>query len=533
MDIWTVAKDDDPKAMDDVPFWVKPMISPMQVDVEAITVEYGLYDQRFWLPRAQGMEGLAQVGFMRVPVSMQQTFRYESVNGLDSLPSVPAPDSRRLTVLRDSLTRASVPEKQRDSLLRVARRERNEGRRVAREQQCANGGMYTVARSRYNGAVQVATRVPCDSTKLANSAELPGSIYEPGEQLFAMADRAELVKALTMGLQPGWAPQKPVIEWGLAYTRYNRVEGFGTGFALKAALGQGYSATLGGRGSFADRQLNGDLTLERSNGRASIRGGVYRRLEAGNDWGTPLSFGASLAAALYGREEGWYYRSWGVEPAGHQPRFGSFDWRLFAEQQWKADVASRWTLFGGRNDRRFIANPAALPAIEYGAVVRATSSHGLDPRGFRLLTDVRAEAAAGDFSYARGLFDATVSRGLGPLAAALTVSAGYSLGTVPVQRRFYLGGLHTVRGETALTANGDAFWLARGELGMRMAAARPVVFADLGWAGDRRNWAEPGRPLSGIGAGASFLDGLIRFDVARGLYPVEQWRTGLYLEARF
>lgn len=533
MDIWTVAKADDPKAMDDVPIWVKPMISPMRVDIDAITVEYGLYNQRFWLPRVQGMDGRAQVGFMRVPVSMQQTFRYESVNGLDSLPGVPAPDSRRITVLRDSLRKADVPVAQRDSLLRIARKERNEERRVTREQQCASGGTYTTAQSRFNGAIMVATKIPCDSAKLASSAELPPSIYDPGEELFGLADRDELVKALTMGLQPGWAPQKPVFEWGLSYTRYNRVEGFGTGFALKAALGQGYTATLGARGSFADRQLNGDLMLERGNGRATIRGGVYRRLEAGNDWGTPLSFGSSLPALLYARDEGWYYRTWGAELAGHQPRFGSFDWRLFAEQQWKADVATRWSLFRGANDRRFLSNPAAQAATEYGASARTGWSHGLDPQGFRLLTDVRAEVAGGDFSYARGLFDATLSRGMGPFSGALTASAGYSAGTVPVQRRFYLGGLQTVRGQTALTASGDAFWLARAEMGVRAIAVRPVIFADLGWAGDRVNWARPGRPMSGVGVGASFLDGLIRFDVARGLFPVEQWRTGLYLEARF
>jgi hypothetical protein len=42
-----------------------------------------------------------------------------------------------------------------------------------------------------------------------------------------------------------------------------------------------------------------------------------------------------------------------------------------------------------------------------------------------------------------------------------------------------------------------------------------------------------GRPLSGVGAGVSFLDGLFRFDVARGLYPRKQFRVDLYLESKF
>jgi hypothetical protein len=80
---------------------------------------------------------------------------------------------------------------------------------------------------------------------------------------------------------------------------------------------------------------------------------------------------------------------------------------------------------------------------------------------------------------------------------------------------------------------GDAFWLARAELGLGHVAARPVLFYDLGWAGPRADFAQPGRPLSGVGAGVSLLDGLARIDVARGIWPEKRWRVDLYLEARF
>ena len=49
----------------------------------------------------------------------------------------------------------------------------------------------------------------------------------------------------------------------------------------------------------------------------------------------------------------------------------------------------------------------------------------------------------------------------------------------------------------------------------------------------RRKMSHVGRPLSGVGAGVSFLDGLFRFDVARGLYPRKQFRLDLYLESKF
>jgi hemolysin activation/secretion protein len=93
--------------------------------------------------------------------------------------------------------------------------------------------------------------------------------------------------------------------------------------------------------------------------------------------------------------------------------------------------------------------------------------------------------------------------------------------------------VHTVRGQLAGTAAGDAFWLARAELGTSVVSVRPVVFYDVGWAGDRSDWQHPGRPLSGAGVGASFMDGLIRFDLARGIYPRDQFRADIYLEARF
>jgi hemolysin activation/secretion protein len=137
-------------------------------------------------------------------------------------------------------------------------------------------------------------------------------------------------------------------------------------------------------------------------------------------------------------------------------------------------------------------------------------------------------------SYGRGLFDVTVSNGILPkLDAALTVGAGYSGGDVPLQRHWYLGGSQSVRGQPAGTMRGDAFWMSRIELGTSAVGARPVIFYDIGWAGDRKDFTDPGKPMSGAGVGASFMDGLIRFDVARGIYPEKKIRANLYVEARF
>jgi hemolysin activation/secretion protein len=120
------------------------------------------------------------------------------------------------------------------------------------------------------------------------------------------------------------------------------------------------------------------------------------------------------------------------------------------------------------------------------------------------------------------------------LAGALTLAGGSSIGGLPSQRLWYLGGSQTVRGQSPDTAqSGNAFWLTRAELGSIDASMRPTLFADLGWVGDRAKLSAIGRPMSGVGAGVSFLDGLFRFDVARGIYPRKQFRVDLYLEAKF
>ena len=136
--------------------------------------------------------------------------------------------------------------------------------------------------------------------------------------------------------------------------------------------------------------------------------------------------------------------------------------------------------------------------------------------------------------YGRGALELTASRGFGPLAGSLTASGGSSLGGLPAQRYWFLGGSQTVRGQSPDPAqSGNAYWLGRAELAQNDAGMRPTIFADFGWTGDRTKFSEIKRPMSGVGAGLSFLDGLFRFDVARGLYPRKQFRADFYLEAKF
>jgi hypothetical protein len=330
--------------------------------------------------------------------------------------------------------------------------------------------------------------------------------------------------------------------------RYDRVEGLSVGGLASANLGRGYAARLEARLGVADWVPNADLSLTRSNGRTAVRLGAYHRLAVANDdWGGPLSFGASVSSLLYARDEGFYYRTWGAELAGTRDRiFGgsTLNWRLFGERQRSAGVepntqANLAGVFGGT---RFIDNIDAAKATSLGAGADLARGWGIDPEGWRVATRARAEGAwmdradAGSDGYGRGMVEATVSRGIGRVAASVTGAAGSSLGTLPPQRGFYVGGLQTVRGQyaspTAVNQVGDAFWLGRTELGLNRNVFRPVLFYDIGWAGARDGFGK-GRPVSGAGVGASFLDGLVRVDVSKGIRPDARWRLDMSLDARF
>lgn len=588
---------------DEPPRIVKAMFSPMRANLSAITVEYGLHGARFWLPKLNVAEGDAQAGFIRVPVKIEETFRYNSVNGSDPVPAMPSTalsgdDTTYAMAGNVSInipigalnrgridTSAAAAIAREDSLMRRYERvadslraraetasakgdtaEARDLRRSAgwfasrvrqimrRREGCVSDSTYYAgSTSRYKGAVRMAIRLPCDTTRLANSPDLPGSIYQPGEELFGAGERDELLKMLGFSLQPGWGPRKPVPHTGLDMLRYNRIEALSLGGSLTSVLGLGYTAQAVARIGTGDWVPNGELSLSRSNGRADVRLGVFHRLGVANDdWGAPLSFGASIPNLIRGRDEGFYYRTWGAEVAGSRDAPGPLGgatllWRLFAERQRSAgrDPNTQVSLANALGGTRFGPNIDATQLTALGAGGDLARTFGADPTGFRLDTRLRAEGAytdrsdsVGTAAYGRFLFDGTLSRGLGRFSAALTGAAGMSAGDLPIQRAFYIGGLHTVRGQAARPDStgyvGDAFWLGRAELGLgQMVAFRPALFYDVGWAGSRTNFTRPGRPLSGAGVGLSLLDGLVRIDFARGIWPERRWRRGVYLEARF
>ncbi|MGQ0712090.1 MAG: hypothetical protein ACT4PJ_00005 [Gemmatimonadaceae bacterium] len=511
-----VEEEEGEEEFDDVPRAIRPLIFPMVATIEAFTVEYGLHQGRWWLPRLQSVNGRVQVGVMRSPFEVFETFTYASVNGTDPLPPIVVD-----TMARQDRTTVQI----------------NVGREKKADfdngfGDCAPGDTLTRTEWRYNKSVAVAIRIPCDTAALAASPALPPSIFDPSDELFGARERKELEQELTIGLEPEWSPQS--IDWSFlerGMLRYNRVEGLSAGTAISQELGSGLSWRAAARLGHADLEPNVDLRLTRGDAVRGIALGVYRRLAVVDDWGAPLGLGNSANALLFGRDEGFYYRTAGVEALGV---LGPFEWRLFGERQRTAHVETQLSLPHAINGLRFRENVVAAHADLAGAGIRLPFALGLDPRAVRLNGALRLEAATGDLEFGRAAMDATVIRNLAAgLAGALTVSGGTTTGDVPAQRLWYLGGTHTVRGHPIGTNAGDAYWFGRAELSTDRVAFRPVVFFDGGWAGSREDWSHPGKPMLGAGLGWSVLEGFVRFDLAKGIRPNRGVRASLYLDASF
>jgi hypothetical protein len=532
LDIFALIRATEPEDDDEMPRAVRALMSPAILTFESFTVEYGLHDARWWMPSVQTAEGRLRMGAFRASVSVLESYRYESVNGIDSLPGITVAGADTA----DTVARSDED----DGRVRVTIRVGDDGDEDddLRALRCTPGDTIQHIRRRYDGTLPVAIRVPCDTAALAHSPELPSSIFDSGDELFGANQRDELMKELSLGLQPALSvgDGQTHLYYGLerGLVRYNRVEGLSAGVEAERALGSGLVADGILRIGVADWEPNAELSLSRSNGRHTLRLGVFRRLAVANDWGEPLGLSASLSGLLFGRDEGFYYRSLGAELIGERVGPTLVTWRLFVERHDDAAVETHFSLPNVLNDVRFIDNIRAAEGSVGGAGLRLGRTLGLDPRGLRAILDARVEAGVGDFEYARGAADLTVSRTITDhVSAAFTVSAGTSAGDVPVQRFWFLGGPHTVRGQDAGTAAGNAYWLGRLELGTSTVSLRPVVFADIGWAGDRAEWSNPGVPMSGAGFGLSLLEGVVRLDLAHGIRPDNGWRLDMYLDARF
>lgn len=485
---------------EDIPGFVKPI----RIEIRFVTIDYGLWSGRWWLPRLIAMDAVATAGsIVQVPMRYELLYDEYEVSGDTTAPLAPRPP--QATAAEDSIARAACH--QREESEKISCR--------CKEGRCQ---VFTV-------------HIPSDTNALLASTALPPPFGSANDTLISQGE----MEALTHGLgdlpQAPWQLHARPPRWGLG--RYNRIEGLALGAKGQLDLGR---LTLDGTGRIAttDATLDVEAGVLRESGNAQFRLAGYYRLSAVDPTARSLGIGNSLNALFLGRDDGDYFRATGAEltikPALTLPQ--SFAVRLYAERQRRAIKRTDFSIPNVINDLNvFRPNVTADSADQVGAVVTFRAQRGIDPARTLVSTDVTIEGGAGTYDFGRASATLRVGAPLGSrVAGALELAGGTSTGRVPIQSYWYLGGPGTLRGYDGAATTGDAFWRARAELANRWPAARLVVFSDVARA-DLRERLSLAHPLASVGVGVSFLDGLFRIDLARAIRTPTGWRLDLYSDA--
>jgi hypothetical protein len=484
-------------------------LKPIRAEVRYITAEYALVDGKWWLPRLIAFDAVATAGsFLTTPMRYERVF-----SDFDVTASPGGGLAAADTSLRDSLERDTMPP---DSAAIIA---------------CQGRAGCRCTRRACRTAVVI---VPQDTASLLTSPYLPRSFDDAGAFL-SSSEARELGRAVGLLPQTPWHAHAPSLRFGPGGTglmRYNRVEALSLGARMGFDFGR-LTADVTARVGTADRWPNVEVGVEHPGSDVSLRVAGFRRLAAANPDTRPLGIGNSLGALLLGRDDGVYYYGWGGElllrPAPTAAR--SYEWRLFAEWQRPADKETDLSLPHLLRDRHeFRPNVRADVAREFGTALTLRGARGVSTRGVTVGAELTMAANLGTYEFARTSLTTRLTAPLPRrLLGAVELAAGATGGDAPVQGLWYLGGPATLRGYPGGVIAGPDFWRARVEVANASPGVRLAAFGDAGWAGLGTAFTR-GRPLVAAGIGASFLDGIVRVDLARALVSPKGWRVDFYVD---
>jgi len=511
---WDLELDLDSEARGEVNRHLPGFLTPIRGELKFASVEFALWQNRWWVPRLQSLDGVGTAGaFATFPVRFETAFS-DYVVDADTTERVPPPPPPPLdSAAADSLHRACRA----DSL----------GTATC---QCD----WDWGKERHT-CRPVTVILPADTLALLSSPDLPPSFVSDQTALATRADLEDILSGIqglpTIGLDR--EPRVQALLRGPGLLRYNRVEALSLGARATVPIG-GMTADGTLRVATSDGQPDLDAGLTRKTQDLTARFDAYRRISGVDPDAKSLGFGNSLEALVLGRDDGDYFRAAGaeftVQPAVSEAP--SYEWRLYAEHQFTAPLGTEQSL-AHWFDRGTLFRPAiaATRADEIGSTLRLRGDLPLAQGRAGLGGNVVMDLAVGTYGFGRLALTGRATTPLpGSLQGAVEVSGGASAGTVPLQSHWFLGGPTTVRGYGGNAMNGTAFWRARAEVAFGIPGARLAAFSDAGWAGTGRD-AFTSRPLISTGIGASFLDGLFRIDLARGLTRGGGTRLELYTDA--
>lgn len=505
-----------------VPLLVRPLVFPIRANLRLITMEYSLWSGRWWLPRRMAVDAVAEAGALGgLPFRFERSYSEYRVVGSEDDPAVARSESPELEECRE-------PARRRGSTRTTA----DEDTRQRAEAE--PGEAESICRCR-NGSCTLWEVVGREDSEMLASIHLPASPYARGERLVDDTEVRELTDRLRSLAPTTWALSRPEVGFRVAdgdLVRYNRIEALSVGARARIDVGA-LAADATARLGIADRRPELEIGGRREGLTTELRLAAYRRLASVDPTGSPSGLGSSLSAFLLGRDDGDYFRARGIELIGATTGGPARNVvaRLYAERQRSAlketDFSLPHLLDG---DHLFRPARPADDAEQVGASLQLSTSRGFDPGGHRWGALLLLEGSTGSYSFARSSLATTSSFPLSRrLTGSLEVAVGNSVGEVPAQMEWLLGGARSLRGFAPGSLSGDAFWRSRAEIATAFPAARVVGFSDAGWAGTRDRFGRDSASLA-LGAGMSLLDGLIRFDLARGVKGGDSWRFELYLD---
>jgi hypothetical protein len=515
---------DEPEEADDVPGFLKPIV----VRVEAMIVEYALYDLQWWLPTRVRFEGDGQIGsLLTIPVVVEAFTQDVEINepGLD--PEFPVPEGWT----RSEIGPCDDPHegrRRRDE--RDAPDEDEEEQEDRVEAEAAGEAQDAEPCENPDGPTRIILLPPEET--LVEWFDSDEESQLSNEEPFSSDELNQIRDRLGKITLPPAPTAEPTIR--LAGFRYNRVEALSGGVRAEVPL-DGETRLIGeARIGLADLVPNLSASVVRRSGDGEVEMAGYWKLQDVGDWGNPFALLPSAHALLLAYDDAQYYRVAGLSVGWRGGGTTRTELRLFGERHIDAPKETDVSLPHLLSDYEFPENVTAEKATLFGVSGRVRLQAGRDPNKPIYTATVWAEGAVGDREYIRYAGSGSVGAPIARVAeVALEAAAGSSVGTPPPQRYFFLGGVETLRAfpNTPDANRGTAFWLSRVELGTRNPALRFVLFSDLGWAGSRSDFTFDDPAIS-AGIGISGLDGLIRLDVARSLQGREPnaWRVYLSVD---
>ncbi len=482
-------------------------------------LEYGLYDERYWLPYRQAVTLDVRLPWFKnlvVPVSFVTTFSNVRVNQGVPIVFVELPPD----------TAHAKPGRHSDETHWCGAADSLRGPRPAIERGCITAGAWAGGRYEMDA--------PADSVLLRYQGwrdSLRFALSAADEtQLHALRDEAaSLLEHLPDSLtgRPRFAAAFDRLSdvW-----RYNRAEGASLGWGYEWVPGAPYLRVLAkARYAFTDRRAQGSLTLRRQGVDSRLDIGGYREMQDADLLAPGLGLANSVEALAFARDEGAYVFAQGALVRLQRPLGRTAD--LALEAHYGEESAPLRLARSGLND--LLGGSGMLPpntpvlAGHYG-VARVEVAAGGRPLGWK----AGLEGTAGTARRARGWLAATART---PLLWGLDLTAsgwaGAGLGDSLPQRDFRLGGERTLRGYPAGTFRGMSAWTLGVDVALSHGGVSPVVFADVGQVAVRQ-LRFGGDPAASVGAGLSVLGGVLRLDAARPIAPRADWRFSLVVGAR-